>query len=207
MKNLKKYKVILWDFDGVILDSMPVRELGFRKVLESYPKDAVEKLIQFHHRNGGWSRYVKFRYFFEKILEVPVKQEMIDELCGEFSVIMLELLSSKDLLINDSLDFIKKNSSFQEMHIVSGSDQIELRKLCHQLEIAHHFKSISGSPTPKTELVNNLLKILPFESSELVLIGDSKNDLEAANLNGIDFIGYNNMDLQMENEYIHSFSK
>ena len=25
-------KNILWDFDGVILDSMPVREYGFRKI-------------------------------------------------------------------------------------------------------------------------------------------------------------------------------
>jgi beta-phosphoglucomutase-like phosphatase (HAD superfamily) len=56
MKNLENYKVLLWDFDGVMMDSMPVRELGFRQVLERFPKDQVDELLQFHRKNGGWSR-------------------------------------------------------------------------------------------------------------------------------------------------------
>ena len=31
---LDLYKTILWDFDGVIMDSMPVRDKGFEIVLE-----------------------------------------------------------------------------------------------------------------------------------------------------------------------------
>lgn len=206
MKDLEKYKVILWDFDGVILDSMPTRELGFRKVLEEYPKDQVEELIQFHYKNGGWSRYVKFRYFFEEILGKEVTTDFISELCSKFSRIMLDLLSSKELLILDSLGYIQGNFSNQEMYIVSGSDQKELRLLCQKLDIHTYFRSINGSPTPKIELVKNLLQIIPFSQSEIVLIGDSKNDLEAAEINGIDFFGYNNVDLQKDNEYILSFS-
>lgn len=206
MKDLEKYKVILWDFDGVILDSMPTRELGFRKVLEEYPKDQVEELIQFHYKNGGWSRYVKFRYFFENIIGTEVTPDFILELCSRFSKIMLEILSSKELLILDSLGYIQRNFTNQEMYIVSGSDQKELRLLCQQLDIHTYFRSINGSPTPKNELVKNLLQMIPFSRSEIVLIGDSKNDLEAAEINGIDFFGYNNLDLQKDNEYILSFS-
>ncbi|SHO65383.1 HAD family hydrolase [Algoriphagus zhangzhouensis] len=206
MKDLEKYEVILWDFDGVILDSMPTRELGFRKVLEEYPKEQVEELIQFHYKNGGWSRYVKFRYFFEEILGKEVTTDFISELCSKFSRIMLDLLSSKELLILDSLGYIQGNFSNQEMHIVSGSDQKELRLLCQQLDIHTYFSSINGSPTPKIELVKNLLQIIPFSRSEIVLIGDSRNDLEAAEINGIDFFGYNNWDLQKDNGYILSFS-
>ena len=206
MKNLEKYKVILWDFDGVILDSMAIRELGFRNVLQDYPEDKVEKLIQFHYKNGGWSRYVKFRYFFEQILEEEASKDSITELCNEFSKIMLELLSSKDLLIQDSLTYIMGNYLNQEMHIVSGSDQIELRKLNEELDISHFFKTIHGSPTPKTELVKKLLGTLPYSLNEVALIGDSINDLEAANLNFIDFYGYNNIELQTKPGYIYSFN-
>ena len=28
-------KTIFWDFDGVILDSMPIRDYGFRKIWKS----------------------------------------------------------------------------------------------------------------------------------------------------------------------------
>lgn len=58
---------IIWDFDGVIVESNHIREKGFRKVLESFPENQVEELLVFHNNNGGLSRYVKFRYFFENI--------------------------------------------------------------------------------------------------------------------------------------------
>lgn len=57
-------EIIFWDFDGVIMDSMKVRDEGFKIVLKDYPSDQVEKLMEFHRNNGGLSRYVKFRYFF-----------------------------------------------------------------------------------------------------------------------------------------------
>jgi 5'-3' exonuclease len=79
---LKKYKIILWDFDGVIMDSNAVRDLGFERVLADYPKDSVAELMKFHHQNGGLSRYVKFRYFFEKVLKEEITEEKIQERFG-----------------------------------------------------------------------------------------------------------------------------
>ena len=60
-------RVIFWDFDGVILNSNKVRDKGFETVLSGFPKEEVDKLLKFHRQNGGLSRYVKFRYFFEEI--------------------------------------------------------------------------------------------------------------------------------------------
>ena len=44
---LKKYKIILWDFDGVIMDSNAVRDIGFEKVLDNYPKESIEEFKEF----------------------------------------------------------------------------------------------------------------------------------------------------------------
>ena len=60
-------KIIFWDFDGVILNSNKVRDSGFEIVLKDFPKNQVELLLNYHRQNGGLSRYVKFRYFFEVI--------------------------------------------------------------------------------------------------------------------------------------------
>ena len=62
--NMKQWKNILWDFDGVILDSMKIRDEGFYEIFKSHPSDLVEKLMDFHHQNGGLSRYVKIRDFY-----------------------------------------------------------------------------------------------------------------------------------------------
>ncbi|PZX47637.1 HAD family hydrolase [Algoriphagus chordae] len=208
MKNLENYKVLLWDFDGVIMDSMPVRELGFRKVLESYPADQVEALIQFHLNNGGWSRYVKFRYFFEDIRKETVSDKEISDLSQSFSEVMRELLISPALLIEDSVVYVRSQVNKLPMHVVSGSDGEELRYICKELDLASNFVSIHGSPTPKGLLIKELIEKFSYDKADLLMIGDSHNDLDAALDNGIDFAAYNNELLRSpEYLYIDSFRK
>ena len=139
--------VILFDFDGVIIDSMNIREEGFRKVLKDYPENQVNDLIDFHIRNGGLSRYVKFRYFFSEIRKESVKDNIILRLADAFSVIMLKELCRKDLLIKDCVDFIKHNYLTIPMHIVSGSDQKELRIICEALDLSKYFWSGCAADT------------------------------------------------------------
>jgi HAD superfamily hydrolase (TIGR01549 family) len=200
MESLLTKEVILWDFDGVILNSLAVREFGFIKTLSNYPKDKVDLLLKFHHDNGGLSRYVKFEYFFNEILKIKVQDEVLKELQIKFSAIMRKSLSDKKLLIADVNTFILKNSNNFKMHIVSGSDQEELRYLCRELKISDYFLSIFGSPTPKKELVNTLLNNNKYDRSKTCLIGDSINDYEAAKHNNIYFLAYNNPEIEYLSE-------
>jgi phosphoglycolate phosphatase-like HAD superfamily hydrolase len=187
-------KVIFWDFDGVLMDSNAVRDIGFEKVLSHYPVDQVEQLLTFHKANGGLSRYVKFRYFFEKIRNEAVTEEQIAVLASRFSIIMKDLLLNEDLLISESLDFVKRNQVKYIMHITSGSDQEELRYLCESLQIAHLFESIHGSPKAKKIWIKELIELHDYSRGECVLIGDSINDWEAADTNDILFMAYNSDD-------------
>ena len=202
------FKVIMWDFDGVLMDSNSVRDLGFETVLANYPADKVAKLMIYHKANGGLSRYVKFRYFFEVILKEKVSEQIIQEMAQSFSTVMREFLTNPDLLIQDSLKFIRLNHEKYAMHIVSGSDQQELRYFCQELGISIYFLSINGSPKPKTQLVSDLLINFRYNKREVLLIGDSINDYDAAVDNGIRFMGYNNNSLrEMGSQYIDSFEK
>lgn len=205
---MDKFKTILWDFDGVIMDSMPIRDKGFEIVLKGYPKEQVSLLMDYHRNNGGLSRYNKFRYFFEEIRKESITDVEIKVLADEFSVVMLENLLDSNLLIEDSLKFIKDNYSKYKMHIVSGSDGNELRYICEALGLSKYFISIHGSPTPKKELVKQVMISNSYDNIEICLIGDSYNDLEAAEINSISFYGYNNEKLlNKSTRYIRSFSE
>ena len=96
----------------------------------------------------------------------------------------------------DSVNFIKQNANNYVMHIVSGSDGNELRQICEGLQLAPYFKTINGSPTPKKELVRQVIEGNNYQKQSVVLIGDSINDYDATQVNDIDFIGYNNDDLK-----------
>jgi phosphoglycolate phosphatase-like HAD superfamily hydrolase len=200
-------KTILWDFDGVILDSMAVRDWGFREIFKSFDNEKVEALLKYHRLNGGLSRYVKIRYFYEEILEKEITESEVLEYANAFSVLMKKELTNPNNLILDSLQFIKDNYKKYHFHIVSGSAQEELRYLCKELNIYHCFLSIHGSPTPKKQLVDSLLKLHNYKLLDTCLIGDSINDYDAALANNILFYGYNSEIIKNTgNDYIKSFS-
>lgn len=206
MEEFKGKETILWDFDGVILDSMSIRGEGFKEVLSDYSKQQVEELLKYHRKNGGLSRYVKFRYFITEILGETLDEGTVQGFAQSYSKLMRRELISKKRIITSVLDFIKRNQGFFKMHIVSGSDGEELRFLCDKLGISQYFESIEGSPTPKTELVSKILIKYAYNKEKTCLIGDSINDYDAANANHIEFYGYNNKDLKKRNLfYIESF--
>lgn len=199
---------VLWDFDGVIIDSLAVRDYGFREIFKEFDKVLVEKLIEYHSINGGLSRFHKIRYFFNEILKKNIDDKEVKAYADKFSLIMREELVKSKYLILDSVNFIKENYKKYNFHIVSGSEHDELNFLCQKLQINHYFHSINGSPTPKIELVKNLLIKENYKKSETILIGDSINDYEAAKENNITFYGYNNKTLKdVSREYINSFDR
>lgn len=200
-------KNILFDFDGVIVDSMPIRDNGFRVIFKDFDTKSVEKLIKYHNKNGGLSRYVKIKHFFEDILGLTIDKQAIITYADNFSNLMKEELTNKKYLIKEVVDFINKNQSKYNIHIVSGSDEIELRFLCDKLGINSFFRSIHGSPTPKSDLIKLVLNENSYKKEETILIGDSNNDLEAAEINKIFFYGYNNKLLKNKTKnYIETFN-
>jgi phosphoglycolate phosphatase-like HAD superfamily hydrolase len=186
---------------------MPIRDNGFANVLRDYPANEVAQLMAYHKQNAGLSRYAKFKYFFEEIRHENADEVIIERCAIQFKSMMLALLVDEKLLIQDSLTFIKNNYKKYELHIASGSDQAELRTICEALDLTMYFRSINGSPTPKIELVHNILQQYKTDADNVVLIGDSINDYEAAIKNKIDFIGYNNTALMnLGKYYIESFN-
>lgn len=203
---MKKIKNIFFDFDGVIIDSMEIRDFGFKEVFKEYKGEKLDKLIAFHRENGGFSRYVKIKYFYEEILKTSIAEKEILSYAEKFSEIMKKELIKPRYLIQETVDFIKSNMENIQMHIVSGSDDKELKFLCKKLKISNCFISINGSPTPKDELVKNIMKKYMYNNKETILIGDSKNDYDAAFKNNIDFHGYNNENIKnLSENYIKSF--
>ncbi|GAB2706128.1 HAD family hydrolase [Mucilaginibacter koreensis] len=203
---LSKYKNIIWDFDGVILDSMPIRDSGFSAIFEGYPAEQVEQLLAYHKSNGGISRFAKIRYFYQEILKQDITDEKVNDYAAAFSKIMKQRLTNKDLLIAESVAFIKSSYQKYNFHVVSASEQSELRYLIEYLNLQPYFKSVHGSPVPKIENVKKVIEENHYNRAETCLIGDSGNDHEASEINGIHFFGYNNLKLVDRGQgYLHNF--
>ncbi len=60
-------KAIIFDFDGVICESVEAKKIAFQKVFADYPEH-LDAITEHHMANGGISRFVKFEYIYKNIL-------------------------------------------------------------------------------------------------------------------------------------------
>jgi len=195
-------KNILWDFDGVILDSMKIKGDGFIELFKKYDIDKVKEIESYHYKNGGISRFDKIEYFFKNILKKDINSNEVLSLADQFSNIIKEKLYEPSNLIEETVDFIKYNFQKYNFHIVSGAEHNELNEICTKLDLVQYFKSINGSPIKKDILVKDILEKNQYNKEETILIGDSFTDYNAANKNQIRFFGYNNRELEEYENYI-----
>jgi len=200
-----QFSTILWDFDGVIFDSMKIKGDGFVELFQEYDTKLVNQLEEFHYSHGGVSRFEKIKYFYNKILKKDLAEEENLRLADKFANIIGKKIFDKENLIQDSLLFIEKNYKKYNFHIVSGAEDEELNSLCKYLEIDRYFISINGSPTKKDVLVKNVIEKYNYNKNETILIGDAITDYDVTVKNGIKFYGYNNLELKKYKNYIDSF--
>ena len=208
MNRQKLPEAILFDFDGVLVDSMHIRDLGYREIFKDFSIDLVNQLIKYHRINGGLSRYVKIRYFYEKLLGREISDNKVDQLAEQFSAIMRPKLKDRSIIINEALSFVKRCYKKIPLHIVSGSEQDELRCVCEFIEIGSYFLTIEGSPTSKNDLVSSVLSSYGYDSEKTILIGDTIDDYDAAKSNKVIFYAYNNGSIKdLCDRYIYSFDE
>lgn len=198
-------KNILWDFDGVIVDSMKIKGDGFKELFKEYDKNKLQLLEDYHYANGGVSRFDKIRYFFNTILGKEILDDAVEKFAETFAMIIKQKLYDKNNLIGETLNFIKSNYKKYNFHIVSGAEHNELNDLCKYFELNKYFKSIDGSPTKKVLLVKNILEKYEYKTEETTLIGDAMTDYNASMENSIKFYGFNNSELKKLENYIDSF--
>ncbi len=199
-------EALIFDFDGVILDSTGIKDAAYRKIFQGYDEN-TKRFMEYHQINGGISRFVKIRYFFEELLQQEVSKERVMELAGQFGAMMREELTNPAHMIKESVEFIKNNHQKYPIHVASGAEEEELKFICEKLGIKEFFVSIHGSPTIKPLLVEKIIKENGYNPLNLILIGDSINDYQAANQNNIEFYGYNNPSLkEVTKNYIETFT-
>ena len=187
LEKIKSARVIFWDFDGVIKDSVPVKTEAFRKLFSSFGTGIVEKVVEHHLENGGVSRYKKISHYFKAYLKKNISQEELDHYSNKFSKLVVNEVINSPWIAGVEL-FLRGNEYNQDFILVTGTPQDEIEIILKHLNLTELFISIHGSPKEKTQMVSDSLKKYNYKRSDCILIGDSSTDLNAAYENNINFI-------------------
>lgn len=181
-----RYRTLVFDCDGVLLDSNRVKTDAFFSAAVGYGEVAALSLVDYHKRNGGISRFRKFEYFLTEIVGVGVDDIELRELLDAFSrEVRGGMLSCP---VSPALPVLRRVYPETRFMVVSGGDQSELREIFLARGIDAIFDGgIFGSPETKEAILERELAaghiLLPA-----LFIGDSRYDHEAASRFGIDFL-------------------
>lgn len=179
-------KTIIFDFDGVLVESAEVKTEAFGQLFSNYP-DKVSEIVQYHKKNMGISRYVKFRYFYEEILGKELSKDEEMALGEKFSQVVLKQVL-KASYVAGALDFLKNYHKKIPLFVASGTPEKELLHIAEKRELIDYFKEIHGSPRKKPEIILDIQKRYCVGSDEIVFVGDAESDLIATIKTGVHFV-------------------
>ncbi|MDN5836247.1 MAG: HAD family hydrolase, partial [Nitrosospira sp.] len=84
------WQAIIFDFDGVVVESGDIKTQAFANLYRAHGETVMAAVVQYHRTNGGMSRYQKFHYFQQHLLEkpplTPDEEQQLDRLFSELVV-------------------------------------------------------------------------------------------------------------------------
>jgi len=181
-------KAILFDFDGVIAESMDIKTDAFARLFREFGPEIVKKVVAHHQAHGGVSRFEKIRLYHEQYLGKVITDEELSAWCGRFSDLVLDAVVSSPY-VPGALELLESCHKKYSCFIITGTPQEEMEEILSRKGLNRFFIGVYGSPTTKTEIVKEIMSAHKFEPKEIVYIGDAMTDYEAAKGAGITFIG------------------
>ena len=184
----EEYELFVFDCDGVILDSNPVKSRAFFDAALPYGEDLARRLVDYHQLHGGISRQAKFAYFVAEILEAdPSGRADLERALVDSYARICEVELARCPMIPGVKPFLTGLRASVRSFVVSGGAESEVRAALAQRHLDGFFEQVLGNPRSKESNMRDL-----FESGCLAgrgaYFGDAKLDMELAEQFGLDFV-------------------
>ncbi len=185
---MKKFEieVIVFDFDGVLAESVDVKGEAFYKLYEHEGEDIARKVLDHHLANGGVSRYDKIRHYESEFLDRTVSEAQVMEIAQRFSDLVEEQVVAARW-VNGAKEFLDEYHSQVPLYVASATPQEELDRIVSKRGMAKYFKGVFGSPARKADHLIALART--YDPKKMLMIGDTISDYKAAQAAGTLFLG------------------
>lgn len=183
-----KPKVIIYDFDGVICDSVHVKTKAFAELYSHYGEDIQSKVVRYHLEHGGISRFEKIHYYETQLLNRPVTEGKIRELGERFASLVKNKVISCEY-IPGAFEFVRIHSVYSIQYICTGTPEFEIIEIAEKRGLTSYFRGIYGSPESKVNIIKRILVETGCSADECVFFGDAMTDYNAAVETNVPFVG------------------
>ena len=185
--NDKKVNTILFDCDGVILNSNQLKTKSYYKaVFPSYGHELASSLTTYLMNNTGKPRGHFIDYFLSNMVSADISglgyEELLNAVTQEIHKGLMECE------ISPCLFQLREKTPNIKWLVASGGVELELREVFRNRSLYNLFDGgIYGGPKSKHKIISSLIKENNLEFPALFL-GDSKYDYEVASRFKLDFL-------------------
>lgn len=180
-------KAVIFDFDGVLVESVDIKTNAFARLFEAEGKDIVKQIVDYHLMHAGVSRFEKFRYFYKALLNRELTEQKFKELCERFSDLVMEEVIAAPY-VKGGKEFLDTYSAAYKCFIATATPQKEIDDIVKKRRMERYFAGVYGAPKTKSDAVSEIIRCNQLLPSEIAYIGDAMSDYEAAVTNGIHFM-------------------
>ncbi len=183
-------KVIVFDFDGVIVDSNRLKEEAFSKIFKG--TDISPALVDEIQRENTGTRFDMLRDIFVKSGRSENEiARLVDEYAARFDETAQGGIVEQGMF-SGAREILERLSGRYPLYLNSMTPQIALEKTVGHLGIGYCFRQLCGWPPVKEEHMKNIIVREDVTPREVVMVGDGEGDFAAARATGCMFIGVAN---------------
>jgi phosphoglycolate phosphatase-like HAD superfamily hydrolase len=182
-----RLRAIVFDFDGVILESADVKTEAFLELYAAHGPELVAKVRAHHLANLGISRFKKFAWIAEHLLGKPITEAESVALGERFTELALARVLAAPMVpgAQAALDAL---AGKLPLFVASGTPQGELDLIVDRRGLRRYFREVWGTPAEKPDIVRDLLARHALAPEQVLFIGDGLSDHKAAVATGLHFL-------------------
>lgn len=181
-------RAVVFDFDGVILESADVKTDAFVELYAAHGEDVVGRVREHHLANLGISRFKKFAWIAENVLGRPLTDDESAALGRRFSDLAFARVLAVPFVPGAKAALAALGERKLPMFVASGTPQDELRLIVARRGLAAAFHEVHGAPREKPEILRDLLARHELRPEDVLFVGDGMSDYKAACAVGTPFL-------------------
>jgi phosphoglycolate phosphatase-like HAD superfamily hydrolase len=182
-----RLRAVVFDFDGVILESGDLKTEAFVELFADHPAAIVAAIRTHHLANLGVSRFVKFDWIHRELLGRPLDPAGRAALGERFAALVLDKVLGCPF-VPGALDALDALAPAMPLFVASGTPQAELDTIVERRDLRTRFRETWGSPREKPAILRDLLARHALTPGELLFVGDGTTDHDAAREVGVAFV-------------------
>lgn len=169
-------ELVLWDFDGVLADSIQAAHRLYNQVCE-----------HFQIQPPPWKNFQEFRGWMSGDWRENVRRLGLNSRIPEVKEMYRRYLAEADPRLYPGIHKVLRNPDGYRQAVLSGEDEAHIRKMLNRRGVEDCFERVIGGDTfdfakPDPRAMSTTLELFRVEPKETVYIGDTVVDVSFSRL-------------------------